>query len=61
MVVHELQNLTCFAFVSRILKLKWSIQTIEHDLHIEISFEIKFYIFLNFFYFLDEYKITSFG
>jgi hypothetical protein len=49
MVLREVQNLPYFASVSRIWKFKRSIQTIEHDLHIELSLEIKFYFFLNFF------------
>jgi hypothetical protein len=36
-------------------KSKRPIQTVEHDFHIEISLEIKFYSFLNFFLlFLDR-------
>jgi hypothetical protein len=61
MVLREAQNLLCFASVSQIYKFKRPIQTVEHHLHIEISLEIKIYIFLNFFYyFLDGYKIVSF-
>jgi hypothetical protein len=46
-VLCEVQDLLYFAFVSRFYKFKWPIQTVEHDLLIEISLEIKFYIFLN--------------
>jgi hypothetical protein len=42
-------RLSCFAFVSQIWKFKRPIQIIEHHLHIEISLEIKFYIFLKLF------------
>jgi hypothetical protein len=48
-VPRESQNFHCFAFLFQISKFKWPIQTIEHDFHIEISLEIKFYFFLNFF------------
>jgi hypothetical protein len=48
MVLREAQNLSCFASVSRTWKFKWLILTIEHDLHIDISLEIKFYIFWKF-------------
>jgi hypothetical protein len=45
-MLREAQNIPCFASLSRIWKSKRPIQTIEHDLHIEISLEIKLYIFL---------------
>jgi hypothetical protein len=48
-VLRERQNLLCFTSVSRVRKSKLSIQTVEHDLHIEIFSEIEFYIFLKFF------------
>jgi hypothetical protein len=31
------------------LLFKWTIQTIEHDLHIEISLEVKYYNFFSIF------------
>jgi hypothetical protein len=44
------------------LKVQTADSNVEHDLHIELSLEIKIYIFLNFFaIFIDGYKITSFG
>jgi hypothetical protein len=45
MVFREVQNLLYFVFIFRILKFKRSIQIIEHDFHIEISLQIKIYIF----------------
>ena len=35
----------CFATISLNPKLKLPIQTVHHDLHIEIRLETKFYIF----------------
>jgi hypothetical protein len=47
-VLREVQNFSCFAFVSK---------TVEHIFHIELSLEIKIYIFFEIFcYFLDGYK-----
>jgi hypothetical protein len=62
MVIRKAQKFSCFVFVTRIRKFKRPIQTFEHDLHIELFFEIKIYIFFEIFcYFLDGYKIASFG
>jgi hypothetical protein len=50
-----------FVFCVCILNLKVQIvdPKVKHDLQIKISLEIKLYIYIC--YFLDGYKITSFG
>ena len=47
--------------ISSFLKSKQSIRTAQHDLHVKICLETKFYIFWNFFtIFLDLLKIAVF-
>ena len=48
-VLLEAPKSRCFHLVSTNQKSKWPIRTVKRDLHIEISFETKFYIFMNFF------------
>ena len=49
MVLDQVQSKRCLIVVSSIEMFKQPIRTVEHDLHIEISLETKFPIFLNFF------------
>jgi hypothetical protein len=52
------QNTSYFTLISHVLNFKWTIQTVKNGFHIKISLVIKFYIFLNFFYYvLNGYKI----
>ena len=49
MVLAQARMHRACGIISPIENLKLPTQTVEYDLHIEISLETKFYIFLNFF------------
>jgi hypothetical protein len=44
MVFRKVQFFVCLVIVSQIEKYKWSIHTVEYELHIKIYLKIKFYI-----------------